>query len=180
MTVKYWPSVWSNQKGGHAVGSLKKFTCGLASTFVVMISLVACTSDETPESISTNTEQQTSASTDAKPDPTFSLPSALLATTDVSADEKLLLEKSSQKMGGTYGPLAVEAKTVVYLRCAGDGTVTFEMKGFDSFPRPCEQDGVAHGTRNVFDTRHVKNATFSVQSSSDQMWSIGIYSKPVP
>lgn len=164
------------------MGSRNEFVYGAASVIIVLLSLTSCTSGGSQKPSSSDSDHSTTAvtSADAQSSPTFSLPAALAAATDVGPGEKLLFQKSSQKEPATYGPVATEAKTVVYLRCAGSGSVNFSMKEVGSFPMPCEEDGVAHGTRNVFDTRSAKNPTFSVSSRPGQIWSIGIYSEPMP
>ncbi len=172
--------VRGQNKGGLAVGSLNRVARAMVAAPVVFFGLVACTSGNQQEPLNTDPQPRSSARTVPEPKPAFSLPDSLSAPTDVGSDETLLFDVDSQKEGATYGPVPTGAKTVVYLRCAGAGSVTFEMTDVGSFQMPCEQDGVAHGTRNLFDTRHTENPTFSVQSTPDQIWSIGTYSEPVP
>ncbi len=154
-----------------------KFVFGSLGATLLLMSVAACTSGVGPER--ETTIQPTAGSSPGQPESTTSLPDSLPAPTDVGPDEELLFHIGSQKGSASYGPVPTKQRTVVYLRCAGDGAVTFEMKAVSSFSVPCEQDGVLHGTRNVFDTWHVKDPVFSVQSAPGQIWSIGIYSEPV-
>ncbi|MGO4383387.1 hypothetical protein [Specibacter sp. RAF43] len=158
----------------------KKVFCGAAGMIVFLLSVTACTGSTQEPLVSNNPGPTMVSSAEPQPTPIFTPPSTLPAATDVGQGEKLLFQKSSQKLSATYGPVATEAKTIVYLRCAGDGTVKFELKGVGAYPMPCEESADTHGTRNVFDTRYVKNPTFSVDSLPGQIWSVGIYSEPVP
>ncbi len=114
------------------------------------------------------------------PSPEFTLPKDLPAPVDVGAGEQKITELASQTQGASFGPMTLGGKTVVYLRCAGSGSLVFEMKGVGRFPMPCEKDSEPHGTRNVFDTRLIQQTTASVESSPGQIWSLGVYSEPIP
>lgn len=93
---------------------------------------------------------------------------------------RLLLELASQTQSASFGPTALSGKTVVYIRCAGSGSLVFELKGIGRLSAPCAAESAPHGTRNVYDTRLVSHTTAVVESSPGQIWSLGIYSEPVP
>lgn len=155
------------------------FLSGIALTLL----LGGCTYDSrNADSYTTPSSGGPDASTDTKtvPSADFSLPKELPAPTDVGEGEKKITELASQTQGASLGPMTLSKKTVVYIRCAGDGSLIFDMKGVGRFPLPCLRESDTHGTRNVFDTRMVQQTTASVESSPGQIWSIGIYSEPIP
>ncbi|MFI5086082.1 MAG: hypothetical protein ACHP7K_09145 [Actinomycetales bacterium] len=149
---------------------------------IVLLGLTACSSAERPVPAAAADSNRATpvASADAQPARSFRAPTFLAAAGDVGTDETLLFEAGSQTQSATYGPVVTEAKTVVYLRCAGSGSMSFRMKDVGSLVMPCEENGAPHGTRNVFDTRWANNPTFSVASAPGQIWSIGVYDEPVP
>ena len=164
------------------MGRRNKVVCASVSLIILLLSLTACTNGEMPEPAVTNNERPRTAVTSAGAEAaaTFTLPASLKAPAEAGPDEQLLFQTSSQTESASYGPVATKAKTVLYIRCAGSGSINFRMQDVVTFVVPCEKDGVAHGMRNLFDTRFVKNPNFSVDSSPGQIWSLGIYSEPVP
>ncbi len=110
----------------------------------------------------------------------FVLPADLPAPSDVGAGETRIAELGSQRQGAVLGPLTLGGKTVVYLRCSGTGALTFDMQGVGRFPLPCEEDAQPRGIRSVFDTRLVQQATVTVDSGPGHIWSLGVYSEPIP
>ena len=144
--------------------------------------LAGCTYGTSDAGPSGNTSSEAVAPGESSPVPSaaFSLPDALAAPVDVGKGEQKITELSSQTKGTSFGPLNLGGKTVVYLRCAGDGTLTFKLEGVGQFPLPCTKETEPHGTRNVFDTRQIPQATASVESSPGQIWAIGVYSEPIP
>lgn len=127
-----------------------------------------------------STSRNPGSTLEATPAPDFALPKDLPAPADIGAGEKKIMELASQTQGASFGPMTLGGKTVVYIRCAGSGSLVFEMQGVGRFSALCEAERAPHGTRNVFDTRFIPQATAIVESSPGQIWSLGVYSEPIP
>lgn len=112
--------------------------------------------------------------------PEFILPEELPAPSDPGAGENKIVELTSQTQGASFGPLTLDSGTVVYIKCAGGGSLVLELTNVGRVTTPCENSGDPRGTRHVFDTRLVHQTPASVESSPGQIWSLGVYAAPVP
>ncbi|QYF91111.1 hypothetical protein [Arthrobacter sp. PAMC25284] len=154
---------------------------GYFGTIVLVLAVGGCTYKDAVQAPTSGAAASGSVSTpEAAPTAEFVIPAQLPAPIDVGANEDQIAELGSQTRGANIGPLTLGSTTVVYVRCAGGGSLTFELDGVGRSVLPCEAVAEPRGTRNVFDTRLAPQTTATVESSPGQIWSLGVYSEPTP